>query len=53
MQAGGLLPGASTARVDVARRIIDPSATETSGQISEIFSLSIENGLVVGSGTDF
>lgn len=46
LQAGGLAEGASTARVDVARRIVDPSATESSSKISEVFRLSIENGMV-------
>lgn len=53
MQAGGLLPGASTARVDVSRRIMDSAATESTGQISEIISLNIEKGLTVNGGTDF
>lgn len=48
LQAGGLLQGASTAKVDVARRIIDPESTEPSEQLSQIFSVSIENGLAVG-----
>lgn len=47
LQAGGLLRGASTARVDVARRIVDPTADEASNEVAETFELSIENGLVV------
>lgn len=47
LQAGGLLEGASTARVDVSRRIVDPSATEATQQLSKIFSLSINDGLGV------
>lgn len=43
--AGGLLDGASTARVDIARRIIDPSSMKPTQQLSEIYSVSIENGL--------
>lgn len=46
LQAGGLLEGASTARVDVSRRIDDPEATEAPTQISELFRLNIENGVV-------
>lgn len=53
MQAGGLREGASTARVDVARRIVDPTAVTQSNQISQIFSLSIENGLAVGDAKGF
>ncbi len=52
-QAGGLLQGASTARVDVSRRIIDPSSTTPTQQISKIYTLSIENGLAVGEGKGF
>ena len=48
LQAGGLLEGASTARVDIARRIIDPTSTEQSQSLSQVFSVSIENGLAVG-----
>lgn len=53
LQAGGLLEGASTARVDVSRRIDDPTATTETQQLSELFSISIENGLAVGSGKGF
>lgn len=53
LQAGGLLEGASTARVDVARRISDPSTTTPTQQLSDIFSLSIENGLAVGDAKGF
>lgn len=52
-QAGGLLEGASTARVDVSRRIVDPTSTEQTQQLSQIFTLSIENGLAVGNGKGF
>lgn len=52
-QAGGLLQGASTARVDVSRRIIDPTSTTPTQQISKIYTLSVENGLAVGEGKGF
>lgn len=52
-QAGGLLEGASTARVDIARRIIDPTATTPTQQLAKLYSVSIENGLTVGSGKGF
>ncbi len=48
LQAGGLLQGASTARVDVARRVVDPTATEQTQKLSTLFTCSIENGLAVG-----
>lgn len=53
VQAGGLRAGASTARVDVARRILDPTATESSDRVAETFTLSIEKGLMVGEGSGF
>lgn len=53
LQAGGLRDGASTARVDVARRIVDPTSTTPSEQLSENFTLSIENGLVQGNQQGF
>lgn len=53
VQAGGLLEGASTARVDVSRRIVDPSSIEATQQLSEVFTISIENGLGVGEGAGF
>ncbi|MDE7154459.1 MAG: SLBB domain-containing protein [Muribaculaceae bacterium] len=52
-QAGGLLEGASTARVDVSRRINNPSSTTQTQQLAEIYTLSIENGLAVGNGKGF
>ena len=45
--------GASTARIDIARRIIDPTATEPTQRLSTIYSVSIENGLAVGEGKGF
>lgn len=52
-EAGGLLEGASTARVDIARRIVDPNSTSETQQISRIFTVSIENGIAVGSSQGF
>ncbi len=49
-RAGGLREGASTARVEIARRINDPMATEQTQMLSEIFTVSIENGLTANGG---
>lgn len=49
LQAGGLLDGASVARVDVARRIVDPKSTTPSDTLGETFSFAIKDGFVVGS----
>lgn len=46
VMAGGLNLGASTARVEVSRRIVDPTSVEATNQLSEVFSVSIENGLL-------
>lgn len=46
VRAGGLLSSASTARVDVSRRIIDPTSTTNATIIAETFSFSIEDGLI-------
>ncbi len=48
LRAGGLLDGASTARVNVYRRIDDPQSTTPSQQLSETYTLSIEDGLAAG-----
>ncbi|MBD5225412.1 MAG: capsule biosynthesis protein [Bacteroidales bacterium] len=52
-QAGGLLEGASTARVDISRRISDPNATTQTQMISKVYTISIENGLVAGDNKGF
>lgn len=52
-QAGGLLEGASTARIDVARRIVDPTATSQTPKLSTVYSVSLEDGLSIGTGKDF
>lgn len=51
--AGGLEDGASLAKVDVSRRIVDTKSTESSDTLAQIFSFSIENGLVVEGEPDF
>jgi protein involved in polysaccharide export with SLBB domain len=53
VRAGGLTDAASLAKVDVARRIVDPNATEKSSEIAKIFSFSLKDGLVVDGDRDF
>lgn len=53
IQAGGLLEGASTANVDVARRIVDPNATDATSQIAKIYSFNIENNMAAGKDKGF
>lgn len=47
IQAGGLRDEASTARVDVSRRIIDSKSKNKSKEIAKSFSFSIKDGLVI------
>ena len=53
LAAGGLLEGASYAKVDVSRRINDPMATTSENQIAEIFSFSLRDGLLMGDDNNF
>ena len=53
LQAGGLTDAASTARVDVSRRISDPGATQASDEIANMFSFVVKNGLVVDGDRSF
>ena len=51
LMAGGLTPAASMAKVDVYRRVSDPNAVEATEQLSEIFSVSLNDGLRAGDHT--
>ena len=53
LQAGGLLEGASTARVEVARRVVNPTSLTQTQRLADIYTISIENGLAVGEGQGF
>ena len=44
LQAGGLTDNASTVKVDVARRMIDPEATTSTMEIAKTYSFSIKPG---------
>ena len=45
LQAGGLTDNASTVKVDVARKMIDPAATTSTMEIAKTFSFSLKPGL--------
>ncbi len=47
LQAGGLTKDASTAKVDVARRKLDPAATTKPNEAAEVFSFTLKEGFVV------
>ena len=53
IQAGGLTDAASTARVDVSRRIIDPKATTYKKEIAQTFSFTLKNGLLIDADRSF
>ena len=50
LQAGGLTEAASTAKVDVARRIVDPNATSSKDTIAHIYNFDLKDGFIVGKG---
>ena len=52
LQAGGLTNAASLAKVDVARRIIDPEATEASDTLALTYSFSIDKNFRIEDGGD-
>lgn len=47
LQAGGLTESASTAKIDVARRLADPSAVVTDTLTARNYSFSLKEGFVV------
>lgn len=53
IQAGGLTDEASTVRVDVSRRIIDPKSTAKTGEIAKSFTFALKDGLVVDGDRSF
>src|SRR5574344_1320587 len=53
LQAGGLKETASTAKVDVSRRIVDPKATNTSSEVAKTFSFSLKDGFIIDGDEKF
>lgn len=45
LRAGGLLEGASRARIDISRRVVDPDAVEQTSIIAQTYTVSLENGI--------
>ena len=45
--AGGLLDGASTIKVDIARRVNDPESDATSDVLTQSFTVDVKNGLLI------
>ncbi|MDO5664504.1 MAG: SLBB domain-containing protein [Bacteroidia bacterium] len=53
LQAGGLKESASTARIDVYRRIKNPSSTSRTSASGEAFSFSLRDGEIVSNAPSF
>lgn len=53
LQAGGLTDAASTAKIDVSRRLRDPKATESGLEIAKTFSFSLKDNFIVDGERDF
>lgn len=53
LQAGGLTDAASTVKVDVSRRIVDPKARTSSREIAKTYSFSLKDGFVVDGAPGF
>ena len=53
VQAGGLLESASTVKVDIARRIIDPTRMTVNNTLSETFTFGVKDGFVVDGEAGF
>lgn len=45
LRAGGLLEGASRARIDISRRVVDPDDVEQTSVIAQTYTVSLENGI--------
>ena len=53
LQAGGLTDAASTAKVDVSRRIVDPKAKESTNAISKTFTFELKDGFIIDGQPSF
>ena len=53
VMAGGLRDQASLAKVEVSRRILDPTATQKSNVIAQTFSFDLKDGLVLNGNSGF
>ena len=53
MQAGGLLESASTARIDVSRRVKDPASISETDTLSYLYTFSLKDGFIIDGNPDF
>lgn len=50
MMAGGLTEAAATVNVEVARRVKEPTSMQSSNRTAEVFTFTLNDGLIVSSG---
>lgn len=53
VQAGGFLESASTAKIDVTRRLKDPSTQKETLEIGQTFSFSVNDNFIIEGDPDF
>ena len=53
LQAGGLRESASVVMVEVSRRLKNPKSTSTSNEITQMFQLTLKDGLIIDGQNDF
>ena len=53
LQAGGLTDAGSMAKVDVARRIVNPNATTTQDTIAYTYSFALKDGFIIDGDNSF
>ena len=53
VQAGGLTDAASTVKIDVSRRILDPTALQSSKLLAKTYSFTLKNGLIIDRQANF
>ncbi|MEG2791589.1 MAG: SLBB domain-containing protein, partial [Odoribacter sp.] len=53
LQAGGLRESASTVKIDIARRIKNPTSMTVGALLSENYTLTLKDGLIVDGKKDF
>ncbi len=53
MLAGGLLESASTAKIDVSRRIKNPSSTTPTDEVGQLFTFSFKDGYIIDGDSGF
>ena len=53
LQAGGLTDEASTVKIDISRRLIDPQAREASDEVAKVYSFELKPGFAVDHSNSF